>query len=393
MKNTHLYMKQLLTVIVFALLGLTSCQDDDEGTPFVTNVRVVEKDSSISGGEFNLLIAIQGNNLKSVRQVFFNDIEAELNPVYITNTNILVSIADEGPSEITNTITLVTAGGQRVSSEFETILPNPVVNQLYNEFPKGGEETYVIGNYFYLISQVLIGDQEAQILEQTPTAIKIKLPDVVGTDHVTVTGAGGTTVSKFRLNETAGNMINFDIPATGWGSDVCWGDAERINPDASDIEPVAGRYTRIRQSNLPATGYQGDWVVSTCWFDFLLAPGPSSEKVFRFEAYIGETWKAGRYLIMIGTESGESFRYEWKPWDTDEFRANGIKTGNWRTFYIPLSAFVKYQDEKPVSPVKTIADVSKIRDLRIDFTNGGDGAAEIPSHFVALDNFRIVDNK
>src|SRR5690606_41986137 len=46
---------------------------------------------------------------------------------------------------------------------------------------------------------------------------------------------------------------------------LCWGDAERIDPEDSEIEPVAGRYTRIKQTNLAATGYQGDWVVSTCW--------------------------------------------------------------------------------------------------------------------------------
>jgi hypothetical protein len=393
MKNTHIYIKQVLLVMVFASLGLFSCQDEDEGTPVVTNVRVVEKDSAITGGEFGLLIAIQGNNLNSVRQVFFNGVEAELSPPFVTNTNILVVISDAGPKEVTNKITLVTAGGQRVTRDFNVILPPPVVSQLYNEFVSGGEETYVLGNYFFVISQVLIGDQEAQILEQSPRAIKIKLPDVVGQDRITVIGAGGTTVSTFRLNETVGNMINFDIPATGWGSDVCWGDAERVNPANSDIEPVAGRYTRIKQTSLPATGYQGNWVVSTCWFDFQLAPGPATEKVFRFEANISETWKAGRYQITLGTESGESFMYEWEPWNTDELKGSGIKTKGWVTFYIPVAAFTKYANDKFVVPTKIIADVSKIRDLRVQFSNGRKTDAAIPVHNVALDNFRIVDNK
>lgn len=391
MKN--LYIKPLLLFVVVSFFGLLSCSDNEEGLPSITNIRVVEKDSSITAGEFGLVIAIQGSNLNSVREIYFNDRKAELNPVYVTSTNILVSITDEGPREVNNQITLVTASGQRVSADFQVILPKPQVNQLYNEFAKPGTETYVLGNYFFVVSKVLIGDQEAEILEQTPTKIKIRLPDVVGTDRVTVISAGGTTVSTFRLNETEGNLVNFDIPATGWGSDVCWGDAERINPENSEIEPVAGRYTRIKQTKLPATGFQGNWVVSTCWFDFMLASGPAADKELRFEAYIGEPWKAGQYIIFIGTESGESYRYQWKPWDTDAYRASGIKTNGWMTFYIPVSAFNKYENDKPVSPAKTIADVSKIRDFRVDFNNSGEGAAEIPSHYVALDNFRIVDNK
>ena len=395
MNNINSYIK-LSPLLFFLLLavGFVSCDDnEDEATPVVTNIRVIAKDSSIVGGEFLLPIAIQGNNLGSVTEVWFNDVKATLSPVYVTNSNILVYVADDGPTEVNNKITLVTRSGKRVTVDFETILPPPVILQLYNEFAKPGTENIVIGNYFFAIEKVLIGENEVEIISQTPNSIKFKMPDAVGMDRVTVVGAGGTAVSAFRLNETEGNMINFDIPATTWGSDVCWGDAERINPADSEIEPVAGRYTRIKQSDLAATGYQGDWVVSTCWFDFGLPVADASEKVLRFEAYIGVPWKAGRYLIMIGTESGESFRYEWKPWDTNEYKSSGIKTNGWRTFYVPMTEFRKFADNAYVNPVKTISDVSKIRDLRIDFTNSGDGAAVISSHYVALDNFRMVDSE
>lgn len=387
MKKFNKYLTSVLLLMGCVSIGLISCEDDDESLPVVNNIRVIEKDSSIVGGEFGLPVAIQGNHLSSVIEVWFNNVQAELNPAYITNSNILIFIPDEGPTEVNNKITLVTKSGQSVTADFETILPVPVIHQLYNEFAKPGTENYVIGNYFFAITQVLVGEQQVEILDQTPTAIKFVMPDVVGVDHVTVVGGGGTAVSAFRLNETEGNMVNFDIPATYWGSDVCWGDAERINPDQSEIEPVSGRYTRIKQTELPATGYQGNWVVATCWFDFGLEPGPASEKVMRFEAYIGESWKAGYYNINLGTESGETFTYQWKPWDTEQYRSSGIKTNGWATFYIPLENFRKTD----VTPAKTIEDVSKIRDLQVMFSNGGDGAAQIPSHYVALDNFRIVN--
>jgi len=391
MKKFKILITQTITFLALISLVMVSCEEDEAGMPVVTNIRVIAKDSTISGGEFGLPIAIQGRNLRSVVEVYFNDVKATLNPVYVTNTNILVFVTDDGPQEVSNKIKLVTASGQTVSTDFEVILPDPVILQLYNEFPKPGTENYVIGRYFYAIEKVLIGDTEVEILEETPTALKIMMPDEIGQDRVTVVGAGGTTISAFRLHETEGNMINFDIPATTWDSDVCWGDAERIDPEDSEIEPVAGRYTRIKQTNLAATGYQGDWVVSTCWFDFQLAPGPAAEKVMRFEAYVGVPWKAGYYNINIGLESGESFRYVWKPWDSNEYRESGIKTDGWRTFFIPVEAFNKLDGENFVSPPVRISDVSKIRDLRIDFSNGAANATEIPSHYVALDNFRIVD--
>ncbi len=381
----------MLLLAALVSLNLVSCQDEVEPIPTVTNIRVIAKDSSIVAGEFGLPIAIQGTNLTFVEEVLFNDVRAELNPVYVTNSNILVFITDEGPTEVTNTITLVTGSGNRITVDFQTILPPPQIWQLYNEFAKPGTENIVMGQYFFDIQKVLVGEQEVEILAKTENAIRFMMPQSVGVDRVTVVGAGGTAVSAFRLNETEGNMINFDIPATGWGSDVCWGDAERINPEDSEIEPVAGRYTRIKQTDLAATGYQGDWVISTCWFDFGLEGAPASEKIFRFEAYIGEPWKAGLYNINIGTETGETFRYEWKPWDTDGLRESGIKTNGWMTFAIPASSFRKFADNAYVNPAVTISDISKIRDLQVMFSNAAADAKKIPAHYVALDNFRMVD--
>jgi hypothetical protein len=391
MKNRNKYLWPVLVLMAFVSLNLVSCEDDEEGMPTVTNIRVIAKDSSIVGGEFGLPIAIQGTHLSSVVEVWFNDVKAELNPVYVTNTNILIFVTDDGPSEVTNTITLVTASGNRITAEFQTILPPPVIWQLYNEFAKPGTENFVIGQYFFDIQKILIGEQEVEILAKSDNVLQFVMPQSVGVDRVTVVGAGGTAVSAFRLNETEGNMVNFDIPATGWGSDVCWGDAERINPDNSEIEPVAGRYTRIKQTDLAATGYQGDWVVSTCWFDFGLEAAPAAEKIFRFEAYIGEPWKAGHYNINIGTETGETFRFEWKPWDVEGLRESGIKTDAWVTFAIPANSFRKFANDAYVSPAVTISDMSKVRDLQVMFSNGASDAQKIPAHYVALDNFRMVD--
>jgi len=186
MKKINIYLRSLLLLTGCVSIGLISCEDDDEGLPVISNVRVIEKDSSVVGGEFGLPIAIQGNHLGSVVEVWFNNVKAELNPAYVTDSNILMFIPDEGPTEVNNKITLVTRSGKSVTADFETILPPPVIAQSYNEFAKPVTENYVIGNYFFAVTKVLIGDQEVEILSQTPTIIKFMMPDVVGLDQVTV---------------------------------------------------------------------------------------------------------------------------------------------------------------------------------------------------------------
>jgi hypothetical protein len=396
MKKIYRYFYPALILFAVFAAVLASCSEDEADQPLITDVRVTTKDSTITAGEFGLTIAIQGSGLGDVEKVFFNDVEAELNPVYVTSTNIICHVPDSPPTTISNKVTVMTASGKTATYDFVVVLPEPVILGVYNEYALPGTENAVVGNYFYVISKVLVGDTEVEITRITPAVIYFIMPENAETTTVTVVGEGGTTTSTFRLNETEGNMVNFDIPATTWGSDVCWGDSERINPEDSDIPVVSGRYARIKQTNLAATGYQGDWVFSTCYFNFGLASGSHEDKMFKFEINVVKAWKAGSYTIRIGSSEG-NFVYKFKPWDTDALRASGVKTSGWATVYIPLSEFHKIgSDDKVIEPVVQIANVSTITDLYVAFGNAdkdadGNDAKVIPAHHVALDNFRIVD--
>src|SRR5688572_13137948 len=157
MKKMNVYISRFLMLMAFAVTILVSCSEDEDGQPVITNVRVTQKDSTIAGGKFNLTLAIQGSELGSVQKVFFNDVEANLNPVYVTNSNIIVDVPDSPPTTISNKITVVTASGKTASFDFSTVLPEPIVLGVYNEFALPGTENRVVGNYFYVISKVLVG--------------------------------------------------------------------------------------------------------------------------------------------------------------------------------------------------------------------------------------------
>jgi hypothetical protein len=382
MKKMNVYISRFLMLMAFAVTILVSCSEDEDGQPIITNVRVTEKDSTIAGGKFNLTLAIQGSELGAVQKVFFNDVEANLNPVYVTNSNIIVDVPDSPPTTINNKITVVTASGKTASFDFSTVLPEPIVWGFYNEFALPATENRVIGNYFYVIGKVLVNGTEVEITKVTANEITFIMPvDAVADATVTVEGAGGIVTPTFKLHPTKGNMVNFDIPATGWGADVCWGSAERVSPDASELEVISGKYTRIKQTNLAASGWQDDWVLSTCWFDFGLEAGHHSTKVFKFEVNVVEPWKAGFYEINITTESGGPYQYIFKPWDNDAFKTSGFSTKGWRTAYIPLSLF-------KTTAGAQITDISKIRDFQFIFKTPN---AAIDKFYTAADNFRIED--
>jgi hypothetical protein len=128
------------------------------------------------------------------------------------------------------------------------------------------------------------------------------------------------------------------------------------------------------------SGWQDDWVFSTCSFDFKLPAGSHDAKVLKFEHNVVEPWKAGFYEFNIKTEDGKSYLYSYKPWDSNEFRATGFKTTGWKTAYIPLSEFKSGSNQ--------IADVSKIRDMTVAFKTPD---AAISSFYTAIDNIRIVN--
>ncbi len=386
MKKMKVYISQFMMLMAIAVTMLVSCTEDEDGQPIITNVRLTEKDSTIAGGEFNLVLAIQGSELGSVQKVFFNDVEASVNPVYVTNSNIIVQIPDSPPTTINNKITVVTASGKSASFDFNTVLPEPIVWGVYNEFALPGTENRVIGNYFYVISKVMVGETVVEITKVTANEITFIMPaDAIADKTITVEGAGGIVTPTLKLHPTEGNMVNFDIPATDWGSDVCWGGAERVSPEASELEVISGKYTRIKQTSLAASGWQDDWVLATCWFDFKLPAVDYSTKVFKFEINVVEPWKAGFYELNISTEtttqaSGPN-QFIFKPWDDDAYRASGISTKGWRTVYIALSNF---KDKNG----KQLTDLSKIRDFQFVFKTPD---AAIDRLYIAADNFRIGD--
>lgn len=382
----HIYKAGLgLLVAAAIMLSFQGCNNDDvDGAPVISNVRLLDPakaDSSLTAAEPGSLVVIQGQNLGSVLKVYFNDFEATFNSALGSNSNIVITIPDDAPTKavdpaVPSKIKVVTKGGE-ATYDFVLIAPSPVVSGLYSEFVKPNGTLVINGDYFYNIKSVKVGNTALQVLSSNVKQITAKMPATAAIDIVTVEGEFGTAKTSYKVNDIAGHMVNFDVPATTWGSEVCWGGAPII--PATDAGAISGKYSRIKDTKLPATGYNDAWVFSTCTFDFKLPAGAAADRQFKFEHNIVEPWKAGKYDITI-TAAGSEYSYSFKPWNSTEYSSSGYQTNGWRTAVIELAEFKN-------AAGSTIADVSKITDLKVLFNTPD---VVIASFNGSVDNFRIV---
>ena len=128
----------LLFIIVLAGLVQFACKKNSSGgQPVVKDVRSVtpaEADSFFKSALPGTLIVIQGSGFNGLQAVYFNDTAAAFNPVYATNTNIIVTIpataqtAATDPS-VPSMIKIVTSHGT-VSYPFTLYLPGPAIGSI-----------------------------------------------------------------------------------------------------------------------------------------------------------------------------------------------------------------------------------------------------------------------
>jgi hypothetical protein len=64
------------------------------------------------------IICLVGDNLTSIKELYFNDQKAQLNTSYITSHTMIVQIPDNIPEEVSDKIYMVTAAQDTVEYGF-----------------------------------------------------------------------------------------------------------------------------------------------------------------------------------------------------------------------------------------------------------------------------------
>ena len=218
----------LLLSLCNVLFLLSSCKDQPDkyevadGTPTVNYVRCLSSevknnndasDMHYTNGELVIeaspqsTLALIGENLRSVYELYFNDRKAVLNTSYITDNTLIVDVPKDVPILVTDKIYLVTQGKDTVTYDFHVIIPSPVITTMSCEYAKPGDRVTISGNYMVndagVPLEVYFRDANDQNIAATInsiaddyTSVVVTVPDAAAEGPITMTSIYGTTQSS-----------------------------------------------------------------------------------------------------------------------------------------------------------------------------------------------------
>ncbi|MDR0421516.1 MAG: glycan-binding surface protein [Proteiniphilum sp.] len=356
-------MKQLSYLLLTAAsLLLSACGDDGsgryeltDGIPTVHYVRLPdagEADSVLTGAYMGETVCLVGENLTSVRELYFNDVKALLNINFITKNTLLVTVPRGFPAEVIDKIVMVVKSGERVEYGFTVIIPAPEVTGIKCEQTPEGGEAVLYGDYFLDNSPtkrltVTIGNYEVpaeDMLEVQKTQITFRSPAMDVKGAITVTSAhGNSRPGGFIFHDDRGILFDFDAHPIrpGWG---------RPNLIETGPDAIAGNYMKFR-GNLDA----GEWVTPSdnwqCnfWGEENGVPtgnlfsGDPATSVLKFEVNVLQAWSALPMQIFFAEQGAcetplweDGPRAQWVPWKET---GGAYTTDGWVTVSIPLANF------------------------------------------------------
>lgn len=370
------YITYVLMLPMMSTVLLTSCEQDGngvhiespDGAPVIEYIRLSNpntSDSLIVAAELGQEIVIIGSNLGGTRQVYFNDLEAEINPTWVTNRTIFVAVPGEAPTKVTDKIYLVNAGGDTMAYDFQVQIAPPVIDRLKSEWVPDGGELVIEGNYFFEpITVMLPGDIEGEISSIDQNTIRVIVPEGISSGTVSVTTNFGNVVSAQIFRDSRGifgTMEPDDYDGNLWHN-RSWFSSEVETPEVPNIN---GYYIRLDRTI--AGGWQ-EWFVGQRSED---AGAPNTINIatqnipdgafispdkysLKFEMITLDTTDAEEgwhFYINSGSvdpgrtqsAAGGTRAYEWTP--------GLINTGGeWETMSIPMSEILKNNTFAP-SPI------------------------------------------
>lgn len=413
------YIYHVLLAIMVTSTFLMSCEDDDgvfsekpKGTPTIRYIRVTNPESADSllvAAELGATIAIVGENLGGTREVRFNDRAATLQPTWVTNRVVIVSVPLLAPDEVTNTLYLVDANGNTIEHPFEVTIPPPAVDAARNEWPQveKGENLVIIGDYFFEpVTVTFSGGVQGEVVSVGQQEVVVAIPDGATEGPVTVQTNFGTTESTFHLWDSRNIVLNFDdLVANGWRIGMTEGD-----PDHS----IDGNYLVVRGNidanqrdegpGAPAQSpftmeYWGGSDPSRTENFYPLYPGSYREYALKFEAKIIK-WFGGHLNLCLSTPDHTGNNQEiwgndlnaraiWAPWAENN---QEVSTETWITVVVPMTEFQYHMGQSDARGVYYDGGQKFIETAAGSFSTWFLGSPENDGNAVEfyIDNIRFV---
>lgn len=400
---TKLPAATLLLAALFTGMLFQACEEKEEFmTPQISYVRITDplkSDSLVNHAFMGSTIAIIGQNLENVDEIWFNDQKAFVNLSFVTPTSIIVTIPDVIPATVTGKLTLINSDKvKKLEYDFGVDVPAPFVSSLVSEYVADGETAVVRGNFFIddpnsPLKVIFPGNLEGTITGSAINEIQVTVPAGAGVGPISVKSIYGTTRSSFWFRDDRNIIMNFDdlTAAGGWRSGVIGN---------SNPEPVDGNYVRFSGDMAGEAGATWNedafsfnmWPIANGRPDVPFYTGEIADAVIKFECNVVEPWTAGALQMIFtpysvtGTNNyiGNASvpRGLWIPWKD----SGSFKTEGWITVTVPLSEF-KYGPEGEISGTAFTKEM--LRGLTFFVWNGGVAGTDGSPH-ILIDNIRVV---
>jgi hypothetical protein len=392
----------LLAILLTGML-FQSCEPKEEfQMPDISYVRVTDPDKSdslVTHAFMGSTIAIIGENLDNVDEIWFNDQKAFVNLSFVTFSSIIVTVPDVIPTTVTNQLLLINSDKvDTLKYPFAVDVPAPLVNSLVCEYVADGGTAVVKGNFFINdpsspLKVIFPGNIEGNIVSFSINEIRVTVPQGAGVGPISVKSIYGTTRSTFWFRDDRNIILDFDVltAAGGWRSGVMGN---------SNPAPIDGNYVRFQGSMAAAAGATWNedafsfnlWPSSNGRPDAPFYTGEVADAVIKFECYVVDAW-ASAALQMIFTPysvSGTNSyigdpnvpRGLWMPWK----ESGTYKTEGWTTVTVPLTSFTKTPDGGTCANPLT---KDMLRGLTFFVWHGGVDGTDCTPH-ICIDNIRVV---
>lgn len=378
--------------VLFLGIAAVSCEDQPDkfemsgGVPTVKYVRSTDPaaaDSLLDAAYLQNTICLVGNNLRSIHEIWFNDQKAILNTSLITDHTLIVDIPSEIPVDVTDKIYMKTKGGATVAYDFRTLVPNPVVSTMSNEWIKPGAEAVLYGQYFVDDPNVPmeitmpgnIAVPHENILSVKQGEVRFIVPEgATQPGQIDVRTMYGLGRSAFQYHDDRGILFDFDgvsplsFDGQGWHNRVA----------KEDENSIAGKYLQLGDGEAElgdniwndgaffAEYWPGDWNGSYpssgqgMLLNSLVDFSEWENMSLKFEMQIPSTnpWTIGYMQIIVSApkqihiwEASWNFfsggdkedvtlmspRAFYAPWDNKDKTFD--TAGEWITVTIPFTAF------------------------------------------------------
>ena len=381
------YIRNIM-LLAAAALGFASCEDYPDafeladGVPTVQYVRYADRDVLIEQAFMGEVVCFVGENLCSVRELFFNDQKAVLNTSFMTENTLVAAVPGNLPKVKTDKVYMITKGQDTVSVDFKVMMPAPQIKSMSCEFQAPGTDVTVYGNYFAEPMTITFEDGNGAAVSSfksiSMTEVTFTIPAEAKPGKIKIETESGLARSPFSYYDFCDGLITdfdgtTDIVPQGWN----------FSGQYLTEGGIMGQYVELKSANpLDAAGAWNEdfkidfWCGNWGGDPMSITAGPGTpicniidfsnwqNMALKFELYIpssnpwmsgamqlifcssdkaaNDTWQNNTFVHTSSTEGGlDLCRGLYRPWETTGSFDTADK---WITVTVPFSEFTYNAD-------------------------------------------------